>query len=89
MSDLGRALLNQLGPDDLEQLAERLAPFLTPAAPTDGWLTTHQAADYLGLSVDAVHRLTSQRRIPFSQERPRAKCFYRRADLDAWRSVRP
>jgi excisionase family DNA binding protein len=90
MSDLGRALLDQLGPDDLEQLARLLGPYMHAApSASDGWLTTREAADHLGLSVHALHRLTSTRQVPFSQAGPGAKCYFRRSDLDAWRSVRP
>jgi excisionase family DNA binding protein len=88
MSDLGRALVDQLGPDDLEQLAERLAPYLRPVDPPpvdDGWLTTKTAAAYLGMSVNALHKATAERRIPFSQSGPGARCYFRRADLDDWR----
>jgi excisionase family DNA binding protein len=87
MSALGRALLDELSPDDLAELARRLAPHLpTPAAPTeDGWLTTREAADYLGLSVHALHRLTGARTIAFEQAKPGGKCWFRRSDLDAYR----
>lgn len=87
MSAIGRALLDELEPDDLRHLAAVLAPFLP--APTsgsdDGWLTTKQAAAYLGLSVDAIHRHTSARTIPFEQSGPGAKCYFRRDALDDWR----
>lgn len=51
----------------------------------DGWLTTKQAAAYLGLTVAALHRLTAARRVPFVQDGPGARCWFRRSDLDAWR----
>lgn len=51
----------------------------------DGWLTSHEAADYLGLSLDALHKLTSARTVPFSQDAPGAKLWFLRSDLDAWR----
>jgi excisionase family DNA binding protein len=87
MSALARALLDDLGPDDLADLAERLAPFLRPTASTgdDRWLTTQQAAEYLGMSVHALHKLTAARSIPFSQAGPGARCYFRRSDLDEWR----
>ena len=71
-------------------LAETLAVALAPHLPTPeqdgGWLDTRDAAAYLGLpSVDQLHKLTSERRLPFSQERPGSKCYFRRADLDAHR----
>ena len=86
MSTLARALLDQLGPEDLAELAQRLAPYLqAPAASEDGWMNAKQTADYLGISIHALHRLTSERRIPFTQERPGARCYFRRAELDEWR----
>jgi helix-turn-helix protein len=86
MSALSRALLDDLGPDELADLADRLAPFLRPMATThDGWLDTMAAAAHLGISIHALHRLTAERAIPFSQASPGAKCYFRRSDLDAWR----
>ena len=89
MSALARALLDDLEPDDLAELARRLAPFL-PAPPVEagGWLTTAQAAEHLGISVHALHRLTAARTVPFHQDGPGARCFFRRSDLDAWRADR-
>jgi excisionase family DNA binding protein len=57
-------------------------------AAEDRWLTTKEAAVYLGLSgPTALHRLTSERRIAFSQESHGGKCWFRRADLDAFREA--
>lgn len=88
MSALARALLDDLTADDLARLAERLAPFLRPADPPagdDGWLTTKQAAGYLGITTNALHKLTAERRVPFQQSGPGARCYFRRAELDEWR----
>jgi len=86
MSGLTRALLAELGPEDLAELAERLAPYLRlPSATEDKWLDAKAAAAYLGISIHALHRLTSERRIPFSQDRPGARCYFRRSDLVEWR----
>ena len=84
---LAGALLAQLDDDALEALAARLAPFLPrpETAEEDRWLNTRQAADYLGISPNALHKLTAARAIPFEQERARAKCWFRRSELDAWR----
>ena len=87
MSELGRALLEQLGPEDLERLAERLGPFLHgPAPEADAWLDSKGAAAHLGISLHALHRLTADRRVPFSQSGPGARCWFRRSELDTWRS---
>jgi excisionase family DNA binding protein len=86
VSKLG-ALLADLDPDDLRDLAQRLAPYLpTPTAPVeDRWLTTREAATYLGMTTTALHKLTASRSVPFEQSGPRARCYFRRADLDEWR----
>ena len=89
MSDLATALLEALDDDALDRLAERLAPRLAGslaagAAPEpDRWLTTREAG-YIGHSTTALHKLTAARAIPFSQDGPGARCYFRRSDLDAW-----
>lgn len=90
MSDaLALGLVALLDEDALDELAKLLAPRLQrlaePSADAAGWLDTSAAAAYLGISKHALHRLTSERRIPFSQDTPGARCYFRRADLDAWR----
>jgi excisionase family DNA binding protein len=87
MSGLARALLDDLTADDLARLAERLAPYLAPvpAPADDGWLTTREAAAYLGMSVNALHKLTAARQVPFMQASEGARCYFKRSDLDTWR----
>lgn len=46
---------------------------------------TTAAAQHLGLSRHALHRLTAERRIPFTQGGIGARCYFKRADLDVWR----
>lgn len=88
MSLLARALLAELGPDELAELAERLTPYLpAPTEPArDGWMDSTAAAEYLGISRHALHRLTAERAIPYHQDRPGARCYFRRSELDAWRT---
>lgn len=89
MTTLAAALLADLEPPDLDRLAELLAPRIlaraAPHPPDDGWLNSKQAADYLGLSVTSLHKLTAARAIPFEQDAPGAKCWFKRSDMDAWR----
>lgn len=67
-------------------LAAVLRPHLQHEQPAaTGWMTTREAAVYLGLTVAALHRLTAARAIPFEQDAPNGKCWFNRADLDAWR----
>jgi excisionase family DNA binding protein len=67
-----------------ERVAERILAHGAGAA-QGSWLTTREAAEHLGMTVNAMHRLTAARQIPFSQERPGGKCWFRRSDLDAYR----
>jgi excisionase family DNA binding protein len=93
MSDLGIALVDALDDDALERLARRLGPRLLEIVGADlmrsndgdRWLTTKDAAAYLGLSVNALHKLTAARQVPFAQDTTGGKCWFLRSELDAWR----
>lgn len=87
MSSLAAALVAQLDDATLAELATRLAPFLPRSEPAgdDAWLSTRDAAKYLGVSPNALHKLTAAREIPFQQDGPGARCWFRRSELDAWR----
>ncbi len=85
---LAAALLAELGDAELDQLARLLAPRLQRLAEPsagDGWLDTKDAAEYLGISRHALRRLTAERRVPFSQDQPGARCYFSRQALDQWR----
>jgi excisionase family DNA binding protein len=80
----------ELDDDDLDQLAELLLPRLagrvtSTAGQPDGWLDSTQAAAYLGISRTALHKATAARSVPFEQDGPGCKCWFKRSDLDAWR----
>jgi excisionase family DNA binding protein len=68
----------------VERLAERGA-LAGGEAIEDRWMTTSQAAGYLGISVGSLHKLTAAREVPFSQDRPGGRCYFKRSELDAWR----
>jgi len=92
---LAAAIVAGLDDDALDTLAERLAPRLearlgrTPGeASADRWMTTAEAADSLGITANALHKLTAARAIPFSQDGPGCRCYFRRSDLDRWRDSR-
>jgi len=74
----------------LDALADRLAPrvaaLLQETAESDQWLSSAQAADYLGMTRNALHKLTSTREIPFEQDGPGCKLHFRRSELDRWRA---
>jgi hypothetical protein len=85
-------LLDGASDQALIRLADRLAPFLParqvyePGAPQDnGWLSTTAAARYLGITMNALHKLTAARAIDFEQAAPGSKCWFRRSVLDDYR----
>lgn len=86
MDALDDAALDRLA----DLLSERLAARGSATAPEDGWLDSRRAADYLGMSRDALHKLTAARAVPFEQEGFGCRCWFKRSDLDAWvRAGRP
>jgi excisionase family DNA binding protein len=90
---LAKTLIDVLDDRALEDLADRLAPLI--AARTiraaldsdDRWLTATDAATYLGISTNALHKLTADRLIPFEQEGAGCKLYFKRSQLDAWRGA--
>jgi hypothetical protein len=53
---------------------------------TDEWLSSAEAATHLDLTVNALHKLTAARVVPFEQEGAGCKLWFRRNQFDAWRS---
>jgi excisionase family DNA binding protein len=84
-SSLAFAFIEALDDDACARLAERLAPYLASAAPADEWLDSGGAAAYLSLPKSTLHKLTAERAIPFEQDGPGCKCYFKRSALDAWR----
>lgn len=105
-TDAGRALTDALAAaisgdqarvdEALDRLADTLASRIAgrsgqPGEPgPEGWLTTRAAADYLGMTPAALHKLTSAGAVPFEQEAPGCRCYFNRDELDRWqRAGRP
>jgi hypothetical protein len=89
-SDLAFIFVAALDDRALDALAARLAPRLDPrlraAAPrADEWLDARRAAAYLGLTLNALHKHTAARTIPFEQNIAGGKLWFKRDQLDAWR----
>jgi hypothetical protein len=77
-----------------DELAAVLAPHLwkhleaqTNTPREDGWLDSRRAASQIGLTINALHKHTAARTIPFEQEGPGCKLWFRRTALDAWREA--
>jgi hypothetical protein len=89
VSPLVRALVEEVKADPaaLRELADALSAYVTlPAAPPDdGWLDLKRAAGYVGISPNALHKHTGPRTVPFAQDCPGGKCWFKRSELDAWR----
>jgi hypothetical protein len=78
LAELDGPALDQLA----DRLADRVASRITHATPVaDGWLDTVRAAAYLGISTNALNKLTASRAITFEQEASGCKCWFQRADL--------
>lgn len=88
VSPLARAVLDALNSEALDELARVLAPRLAGLLDTstdDGWIDAKAAAIYVGLTPAALYRHTAARTIPFEQDCPGGKCWFKRSELDAWR----
>jgi len=83
VSALGRALLQELGPDDLAELARLLEPFLQP--PDDGWLSVKAAAAYAGCTIPALRHAMRTGVVRYSQGTDGGRVYLRRSELDRWR----
>jgi excisionase family DNA binding protein len=87
---LAAAVVATLDDVALDELADRLAPKLAARLtareqPSDEWLPSSKAAAYLGISTNALHKLTAARAIPFEQDGPGCKMWFKRSALDEWR----
>jgi excisionase family DNA binding protein len=51
------------------------------------WLDSRGAAKYLGVHRDTLRKLAAERTIPSHQDGRGCKLFFRRSDLDAWRTA--
>ena len=73
------------------QLADRVAATVVEGLSGendrgDDWFDSRHAADYLGVHRDTLRKLAAERSIPSEQDGPGCKLYFRRSDLDAWRS---
>jgi excisionase family DNA binding protein len=93
VTDLARLLLDSLDGDALDALAVELAPRIRARLvaeakpPEDAWMGSSDAARYLGMTRQALYKLTSARAIPFTQDTPGGRCWFRRSELDRWRGA--
>jgi len=73
-------------PDELiNEIASRVAEIIDH--PEDNWIDATRAAEYLGIPKSTLHKLSSARKIPFEQDTPGGKLYFKRSALDAWREA--
>jgi len=83
VSGLAAALLDELGPDELRELAERLRPYLRGReAGTSEWLNAREAAAYLRCPLSRVRKLSMTGEL--GVERDGRRVLYHRDVLDAY-----
>jgi excisionase family DNA binding protein len=73
----------------LDAIAQRVADLLRAAAaadvaPISPWLDAPAACAYLGLSRDALYKLTAARAIPFRKKAGGQGLRFHRDELDGW-----
>lgn len=75
----------------IEQLAQQIADHLQQreadrcaGAAASPWLTFSQACEYLGLSRNALYKLTAARAIPCRKKQDGQGLRFQRAELDQW-----
>jgi excisionase family DNA binding protein len=50
-------------------------------------MDTRRAAEYVGVHTDTLRKLAAAGKVPYEQAGPRCKLYFRRSDLDRWRSA--
>jgi excisionase family DNA binding protein len=64
-------------------LATRVDDSLGGGLPPE-WMTVENAARYLDMKVERLRKLVAYREVPFHQEAPGCRIYFRRRDLDEW-----
>ena len=64
------------------ELRDRLARALNA---DDPWLDVKHGAAYIGASPNALRKAADRRELPFAQDAPGCKMWFRRSALDAYR----
>lgn len=84
MNALVAALIAELGPEELQALADKLAPYLQQPNTDNGWLRgADQIADYIGAPRSRIYAMTSAGRLPAVQ-RDGTALVARKSDLDEY-----
>lgn len=80
------AALRELSAEEVEEARGILGVTPDEQAVDDPWMDTKGAASYLGMHPDTLGKLAAARAIPYEQDAPGCKRWFRRSDLDRWRA---
>lgn len=69
-----------------ERVVARLRSLPRAEPPGEMWLDTRAAAAHVGVHPDTLRKLAAAGRVPYEQEAPRRKLYFRRSDLDRLRA---
>lgn len=88
-NSLAHAVLDALRSDDcaLNELRALVSVQAPPPPESDAWMTAREAAAYLGMTRNALYKLSSADLVPVEREGVGCKLWFRRSALDAWREA--
>src|SRR3954454_22896003 len=75
----------RLDDEDVDRIAQAVAVLVAerlPESKPSPWMVSAEAAEYLRLSLDALHRLAAAGAVPHAKQAGR--CLFTRAELHAW-----
>lgn len=71
--------------EQMDALVERIAARVSIAPAPSKWLSSKQAAEYLGMPFSTFQKLTAARRIRCQQDSQNGPLYFRPEWLDEWR----
>lgn len=80
------AALKEMSPEQVAEARGILGVVPDEGPADDPWMDTKRAARYLGVHPDTLGKLAAARTIPFEQDGPGCKRWFRTSDLDRWRA---
>lgn len=81
------ALVDDLLDRLADRVADRIIAGLGPQREQDAWLDLASAAERLGLHPDTLRKRAKAGLVPFEQDGPGCRMYFRPSDLDAWRHL--
>jgi hypothetical protein len=79
------ALVDDLLDRLADRVADRIVACLGPRREQDTWIDLATAAERLGLHPDTLRKRAKAGLVPFEQDGPGCRMYFRPSDLDAWR----